>query len=80
MQQGLVLGGDPFYERTIAAVRLALADAAPIVIFSGGGGEGDSGASLAAVARRMGLPESKIRIENASYSTHENMVRSAPFN
>lgn len=74
----LVLGGDLRFQRTATAVRLWQAGLAPVVIFSGGGGEGDSGESLARAARTMGLPEPALRIENAARSTRQNMVFSAP--
>jgi uncharacterized SAM-binding protein YcdF (DUF218 family) len=74
----LVPGGDPYFERTTTAVRLWKAGFAPVVLFSGAGGPGDSCSSMADYARGRGLLPAAIRVEGAARSTHENMHFSAP--
>ena len=74
----LVLSGDVDDLRTRAAAALYRAGAFPQVVLTGRGYGGDSAAALAKVARRMGVPESAIRLETASTSTRENLLGALP--
>jgi uncharacterized SAM-binding protein YcdF (DUF218 family)/lysophospholipase L1-like esterase len=69
--------------RTLLAARLYRAGRAPLVLFSGGRPRsGNLTCSVAAVMAKMaveiGVPESAVRIEHESRTTHENAAESAP--
>ncbi len=63
------------FRRTVAGVRLAQTRPASVVYFSGGGsGLVTEAALMSRVAQAFGLPEARIRIEQASRNTYESAV------
>lgn len=65
--------------RTILATRLWKAGQAPLIVFTGGGQEGCTvAASMAALARELGVSAHALRMETASSSTWENGALTAP--
>ena len=70
----LVFSGDPDYERTLEAVHLYHLGLARYLVFSGRGGPGDSAQSMAAVARRHGVPDEAILLEGQATSTYQNVL------
>jgi len=70
----LVLGGDPYYERTGHAVRLLKEGWVKRLIFCGGEpGPGDHAQSLMQHARELGAPDEAFLIEDRSHSTRESV-------
>lgn len=64
--------------RIAAGTRAWLAGRAPVVILSGGGGNGYSEAEVMATAiTRLGVPASALVLEKRSHSTRDNAVFSA---
>lgn len=72
----LVLSGGPNYRRTRRAVALYETGAVKRIAFSGAGHGGDSAQRLAREARRLGVPDRDIVIENQARSTAENFRNS----
>lgn len=70
----LVFSGDPDYERTLEATRVYRLGYARYLVFSGRGGPGDSAQSMAQVARRHGVPDRAILLEDQATSTYENVL------
>lgn len=70
----LVFSGDPYYERTLEAARLYRLGYASYLVLSGRGGPGDSGRSMAAVARLHGVPDQAMLLEEQAASTYENVL------
>jgi uncharacterized SAM-binding protein YcdF (DUF218 family)/lysophospholipase L1-like esterase len=67
--------------RTLLGVKLWREHRAPLVLFTGGQATGDPclvGPVMARFARDIGLPESVIRVEEGSRTTHENAEMSLP--
>lgn len=66
--------------RVLLARRLWQQGRAPLLVFSGGTGNGTCpvAVAMARLAVELGVPESQVRIETASRSTHENADVSAP--
>lgn len=70
--------------RVLLAARLYRAGRAPLMLFSGGRPRsGDLSCTVAAVMAKMaveiGVPESAVRVEHESRTTHKNAEMSAPF-
>jgi len=75
----LVLGGDPYFERTGHAVRLLKKGLVTRLIFCGGEpGPGDHALSLMQHARELGAPEESLLIEDRSHSTRESVEFALP--
>ena len=75
----LVLGGDPYYERTRHAVRLLQQGLVTRLIFCGGEpGPGDHAMSLMQHALELGAPEEAFLIEDRSHSTRESVELALP--
>jgi uncharacterized SAM-binding protein YcdF (DUF218 family) len=75
----VVMAGDPYYERTTAAVALLRATGRGTLILTGGDtGPGDSAESLREKAIALGVGPERIRIETTSHSTREAMLATAP--
>ena len=75
----LVLGGDPYFERTGHAVRLLKKGLVTRLIFCGGEpGSGDHALSLMQHARELGAPEESLLIEDRSHSTRESVEFALP--
>jgi len=74
----LVLSGDVDDRRTITAAALYREGAFPWIVLTGSGYGGDSAASLATTARRLGVPESALRLETSSTTTRENLMGALP--
>ncbi len=72
----LVLSGGPDYRRTRRAVALYESGKARRLAFSGAGHGGDSAKRLAREARRLGVPENDIVVEDRARSTVENFRNS----
>lgn len=72
----LVLSGGPDYRRTRRAVALYKSGRAGRLGFSGAGHGGDSAERLAREARRLGVPENNIVVEDRARSTVENFRNS----
>lgn len=66
--------------RVLLGARLVRDGRAPFVLFTGGSDQRTCpvASSMAALAAEIGIPESRIRVERASRSTHENAEFSAP--
>jgi uncharacterized SAM-binding protein YcdF (DUF218 family) len=62
------------YLRAARAAELYRAEAVPLVLVTGAGVGGDSGATLRAECMRLGVPSARILVEGASTSTRENML------
>jgi uncharacterized SAM-binding protein YcdF (DUF218 family)/lysophospholipase L1-like esterase len=81
---GVFRGCEPNHNairRTLLGVRLWRERRAPLVLFNGGQATGDPclvGPVMAKFAREIGLPDSVIRVEQQSRSTHENAEMSLP--
>lgn len=67
-----VPSGGPNYERTRRAVALYQTGRIDRLIFSGAGHGGDSAPRLAREARRLGVPKTRILVEDRARSTAEN--------
>ena len=75
----LVLAGDPGYERTRTAARLWNEGQVSLLIVTGGQASlGDSAASLRDIAVSLGVPRSRILMEEVSGSTREAMLAVRP--
>ena len=75
----LVLGGDPYFERTGHAVRLLKKGLVTRLIFCGGEpGPGDHATSLMQHARELGAPEGSLLVEDRSHSTRESVEFALP--
>ena len=75
----LVLGGDPYYERTGHAVRLLQQGLVTRLIFCGGEpGPGDHALSLMRHASELGAPDEAFLIEDRSRSTRESVELALP--
>lgn len=75
----LVMAGDPGYERTTTAARLVTEGRVRLLIATGGEpGPGDSSSSLRDWARRKGVRDDQIRIEQASRGTWSSMLAVRP--
>lgn len=75
----LVLGGDPYYERTGHAVRLLQEGLVTRLIFCGGEpGPGDHAVSLMQHAKELGAPDEALLIEDRSHSTRESVAFALP--
>ena len=75
----LVLGGDPYFERTGHAVRLLKEGLVTRLIFCGGEpGPGDHATSLMQHARELGAPEGSLLVEDRSHSTRESVEFALP--
>lgn len=68
----LVLSGGPDFRRTRRAVALYDAESVQALAFSGAGSGGDSAVLLAAEARRLGVAEDDLIIEDKARSTYQN--------
>ena len=66
--------------RVLLAAQLWREQGAPLVLFTGGvaGGSCPVARAMSRLARDLGVPDSAIRMETASRTTHENAVNSAP--
>jgi uncharacterized SAM-binding protein YcdF (DUF218 family) len=75
----LVMAGDPGYERTTTAARLVTEGRARLLIATGGEpGPGDSASSLRDWARRKGVRDEQIRVEQLSAGTWSSMLAVRP--
>ena len=75
----LILGGDPYYERTGHAVRLLQQGWVNHLIFCGGEpGPGDHALSLMQHAKQLGAPDEAFLIEDRSRSTRESVEFARP--
>jgi uncharacterized SAM-binding protein YcdF (DUF218 family) len=75
----LVMAGDPGYERTRTAARLWKEGQVSLVIVTGGQpSPGDSATSMRETAVSLGVPRSRIRLEEVSSSTREAMLAVRP--
>jgi uncharacterized SAM-binding protein YcdF (DUF218 family) len=75
----LVMAGDPGYERTRTAARLWKEGQVSLLIVTGGQpSPGDSASSMRDTAVALGVPESRIRLEEVSGSTREAMLAVQP--
>jgi uncharacterized SAM-binding protein YcdF (DUF218 family) len=75
----LVLAGDPGYERTRTAARLWNEGQVSLLIVTGGqASPGDSAASLRDTAIALGVPRSRILMEEVSGNTREAMLAVRP--
>jgi len=75
----LVMAGDPGFERTTTAARLVTEGRVRLLIATGGEpGPGDSASSLRDWARRKGVPDEQIRIEQVSSGTRSSMLAVRP--
>jgi uncharacterized SAM-binding protein YcdF (DUF218 family) len=75
----LVLAGDPGFERTRTAARLWREGQVSLLIVTGGqASPGDSAASLRDTAVWLGVPESRILMEEVSENTREAMLAVRP--
>jgi len=71
----LVMAGDPGYERTTTAARLVTEGRARLLVVTGGEpGPGDSAESLRDWARRKGVRDEQIRMEQVSAGTRSSML------
>lgn len=68
----LVLSGAPHYRRTRHAVALYRQQRIDRIAFSGAGSGGDSAHNLAREARRLGVPDAAILIDEQARSTAQN--------
>jgi uncharacterized SAM-binding protein YcdF (DUF218 family) len=68
----VVLSGGPDFRRTRRAVALYDAGSVQALAFSGAGSGGDSAVRLAAEARRLGVPEEHVIVEDKARSTYQN--------
>ncbi|WP_423821969.1 YdcF family protein [Salinisphaera sp. SPP-AMP-43] len=68
----LVLSGAPRYRRTQQAIALYRRNEVDRIVFSGAGYGGDSARRLAHEARRRGIPDTHIDIEDRARSTAQN--------
>jgi uncharacterized SAM-binding protein YcdF (DUF218 family) len=80
---GVTEGGKPSrfsLERTVDGVILFKQNYAPYMIFSGGwdhDGYISSAEAMADTAIKLGVPESRILVEDKSHDTHENAINTA---
>ena len=75
----LVLAGDPGYERTRTAARLWNEGQVSLLIVTGGqASPGDSATSLRDTAIALGVPRSRILMEEVSGNTREAMLAVRP--
>lgn len=74
----LVLSGDVDYLRVRRAAGLQRSGRVRFLLVTGAGVGGDSGRELASQARRLGVPDDAIVIEDRSTTTRENVLNAAP--
>jgi uncharacterized SAM-binding protein YcdF (DUF218 family) len=73
----LVLSGDVDYLRVREAAGLHQSGRVRFLLVTGAGVGGDSGRALADQARRLGVPDPAIVVEERSTSTRENVVNAS---
>jgi uncharacterized SAM-binding protein YcdF (DUF218 family)/lysophospholipase L1-like esterase len=78
---GPCVPNDHAVRRTLLGVRLWREGRGPVLVFTGGRPRGHQcaiGDIMAGLAREMGVPDDRIRVEAQSHNTHENAALSAP--
>ena len=78
---GPCVPNDHAVRRTLLAVRLWRESRGPVLVFTGGRPRGHQcaiGDIMAGLARELGVPDDRIRVETTSRNTHENATLSAP--